>query len=79
MPDVLVRHVPQETLDALRERAKRNRRSLQQEILTALEAIAEESQPRNASEVAAAIRAKLSEGGRQFSDSVELVREDRER
>lgn len=31
MPDILVRDVPQRTLDALKERAKRNRRSLQQE------------------------------------------------
>ncbi|MBI2863206.1 MAG: hypothetical protein HYX94_01410 [Chloroflexi bacterium] len=79
MPDVLVRDVPEQTLDALRQRAKRNRRSLQQELLRVLEATAVETQPRSAGEIAAAIRARLSQGGRSFGDSADLVREDRER
>ena len=79
MPDILVRNVPQHTLDVLKQRASRNRRSLQQELLTVLEAIAEASQPQSPSQVAAAIRSRLAQGDRKFSDSAELVRQDRER
>ncbi|MDP2935018.1 MAG: hypothetical protein Q8O86_00845 [Dehalococcoidia bacterium] len=79
MPDILVRDVPHNTLDALKQRAKRNRRSLQQELLVVLEDTAERSQSRSPGHVAAAIRARLAQGDRTFSDSVELVRQDRER
>lgn len=79
MPDILVRNVPQHTLDAIKQRAKRNRRSMQQELLTVLEVIAEASQPQNPSQVASAIRSKLAQGDRKFSDSAELVRQDRGR
>lgn len=79
MPDILVRDVPQHTLEALKRRAKQNRRSLQQELLGVLEAIAEEQAVRSPAQVAAAIRARLAQSGRAFGDSVELLREDRER
>lgn len=79
MPDILLRNVPQDTLDVLKRRAKENRRSLQQELLSVLEAKAAESKMRDPVEVAAAIRERLAQGGRRFGDSVELIREDRER
>ncbi len=79
MADILVRDVPKSVLDALKARARRNRRSLQQELMHVLEATAERAQGQSPSEVAAAIRAKLARKDRIFSDSVELVREDRQR
>lgn len=39
MPSLSVKNVPEETLDRLRERAKRNHRSLQGELLTILEEV----------------------------------------
>ncbi|MCL5264493.1 MAG: hypothetical protein M1343_04750 [Chloroflexi bacterium] len=79
MPDILVRDVPQQTVDVLKQRAKQHRRSLQQELLSILEATAEGSQARSPSQIAAAIRARLAQGPRTFGDSTDLVREDRER
>lgn len=78
MTDILLRDVPQKTVDALKQRAKQNRRSLQEELLSILEAATQESQARSRSRVAAAIRTKLAQGGRTFGDSAELVREGRE-
>jgi plasmid stability protein len=79
MPDVLVRGVPDEILDALKQRARANRRSLQQEVLRILETSAREAQAVDPAQVADAIRQRLARGGRSFSDSVPLIREDRER
>ena len=79
MTDVLVRDVPQTLLDALKRRAARHRRSVQQEIVTILEAAAGEPERRTPAEVAAAIRARLAESGRTFRNSTDLIREDRER
>jgi plasmid stability protein len=41
MPDVLVRDVSKKTVEALKRRAKRQNRSLQQEVKTILERTAE--------------------------------------
>jgi hypothetical protein len=79
MPDILVRDVPLRTVEALKQRAKQNRRSLQQELICILEATAHESAAQNAARIAAQIRARLAAGGRAFGDSAALVREDRER
>ncbi len=79
MPNILVRAVAEGTLDALKQRARQNRRSLQQELLTILEMAAGGAAVPNPAQNAAAIRARLSQGSREFSDSVEQVREDRER
>jgi plasmid stability protein len=79
MPDVLVRGVPDETLDALKQRAKANRRSLQQEVLSILEASAREARAMDPAQVADAIRQRLARSGRSFGDSVPLIQEDRER
>lgn len=79
MPDLLVRDVPPETVEALKRRAAEHRRSLQQELLGILESSAKESGAKSPAEVAASIRAKLAATGRAFSDSAPSVREDRER
>ena len=77
--DLLVRDVPQLVMEALKRRAARHRRSVQQEALTILESAAREPGGLSAAEVAAAIQAKLAESGRAFGDSAALLREDRER
>jgi plasmid stability protein len=43
MPDLLVRNVSQKTLEALRERARRNDRSVQSELLELIERGVEEA------------------------------------
>jgi plasmid stability protein len=79
VPDVLIRNVPEATLAALKERAGRGHRSLQQELLGILQAAAEEQVAPTPAEIAATIRTRLAAGDRTFSDSTPLVREDRER
>ena len=79
MADVLIRNVDQSTLEALKRRAERHRRSLQQELLTILEAAVREPAPRMPAELAATLRTRLAQSGRTFSDSTALIREDRER
>ncbi len=79
MPNILVRNVPQSVIDALKKRAKENRRSLQQEVLTVLETICVERDTRSPAQVAAAIRSRLEREGRYFGDSAEMIREDRQR
>ena len=79
MPDVLIRNVPEATLTALKQRAGRGHRSLQQELLGILRAAAEEQASPTPAEIAATIRARLAASGRTFSDSTPMLREDRER
>lgn len=79
MTDILVRGVPEPTLEILKRRAKEHRRSLQQEVLSILERAAGEPGSRTAADVAAQIRSNLEKSGRQFGDSAALVREDRSR
>jgi plasmid stability protein len=79
MANILIRNVPEPILSALRKRAAQNRRSLQQEVLGIIEAAAGEPEGRTGAEIASAIRRRLSSSGRQFEDSVALLREDRAR
>jgi plasmid stability protein len=79
MPNVLIRDVPASVLDALKQRSERHRRSLQQELRGILEEAASSTDLQTAVEIAAAIRSRLAASGRTFSDSVDLIREDRER
>jgi antitoxin FitA len=76
MPDVLVRDISSETLEALKGRARQNRRSLQVELKWILEQAAQTSMV-DARAVAAKIRRSL--GKIAHSDSTELLREDRKR
>jgi len=80
MSDLLVRNVPEAVVDDLKRRAAGNRRSLQAEILTILEEAVEEGRRRERFfETADEFRTKLAQTGRQFSDSIDLIREDRQR
>jgi plasmid stability protein len=89
MPDVLVRDVKPSVLESLKKRAAQNGRSLQSELEIILEQVAKQplaseslSQFSNEAviesrKLAAKIRRSLE--GHQHSDSVELIREDRQR
>ena len=76
MPDILIRGLDARALKRLRTRAKRHRRSLQSEARLVLEQAAGAS----AEEIAAMLdNWKRRLGGRKFSRSVDLIREDRNR
>lgn len=79
MTDILIRNVPEPVLESLKRRAEERHRSLQHELLSILETASAQPTRETAAEVAAAIRARLAASGRSFGDSVELIREDRER
>jgi plasmid stability protein len=80
MSDILVRDVPDEVVSALKERAARNGRSLQREVMLILEGSTKEEARRRAALAAAdEIRNRLAASGRTFGDSVEDLREDRAR
>lgn len=76
MPDVLVRDVSVETLDALKAQAEMQGRSLQAELKLILDHAARKRMM-DARAVAAKIRRSL--GKRPHRDSVALLREDRRR
>ncbi len=76
MPDVLVRDVDEKVLSKLKERAVRNGRSLQGELLQVLKSTTEDeaiSDEKTADKIKKGLR------GRSFSDSAALLREDRRR
>lgn len=77
MPNILIRNLSQETVDALKRRAKRHGRSLQQEAAMAVEKVAAEIDTDYVAE-AHRIREELRASGRTFSDSTELIREARD-
>lgn len=75
MPQLLIRNLDEATMESLKERARRHNRSLQGEVKLILEASAR--QPDEAP-LAIAERWQGYFAGRTFSDSTELVREDRD-
>jgi len=77
MASVLVRDLDPAVVDRLKVRAEENGRSLQKELKAILETAA--AQATWAEARAAAERVRQMLGGRQFSDSTELIREDRDR
>lgn len=77
MPDVLVRKVPKKTLDALKRRAARAGRSLQQELRLALLRMGEETRG-DYVERARQMREELLKRGRAWSDSAEIIRRARQ-
>lgn len=77
MPNVLVRDVEPEVLEKIKKRAARNGRSLQTEVQIILRRSAEAAEPLSDAKVAAKIKASLRGG--TYSDSAELLREDRNR
>jgi plasmid stability protein len=76
MGSILVRGLDQRTIERLKERARLNGRSLQQEVKALLERAAETLTMREARRVSDQWRRRL--GGRRFSDSAQLIREDRD-
>jgi antitoxin FitA len=76
MGQVLVRNLPAEVVRKLKRRARQRRRSLQEELKDILEQAAQ----RSATDVQAEInRIRKLFGGRKFSDSSNLIRQDRAR
>ena len=76
MPDVLVRDVETDVVESLKSRAAVNGRSLQAELKTILAQAAQVTMA-DAREVAAKIRRSLS--GKTYSNSADLLAEDRQR
>jgi plasmid stability protein len=76
MPDVLVRGIDDDVLEALKERARTNGRSLQVELRTILEQAAR-TRMIDSRALAAKIRRSLKSG--RHSDSAALLAEDRRR
>lgn len=77
MPNILVRNLPEEVVEELKQRARRHNRPLQQEVSEIL--IRSARQGCDVAQRAATIRARLLAKGGAFSDSVDLLREDRGR
>ncbi len=78
MANVLIRNIPDEVLDRIKNMAKRHNRSLQQELSEAIENIASQSSL-DFSQKAKELREKLRKKRVRFTDSAELIREDRNR
>jgi plasmid stability protein len=78
MARVLIRNLDERTVNKLKARAARNRRSLQAELQVIVERAAEVDIV-DGRAAAARIRRKLELSGRKFSDTTELLAEDRRR
>ena len=76
MGSILVRGLDQKTIERLRERARLNGRSLQQEVKEILMSAADTLTMIEARRLAEWWQRRL--GGRSFSDSARLIREDRD-
>lgn len=74
MPDLLIRGLSEQTIRRLRDRARRNGRSLQSEAKRVLENVAGPS----LAEIVETGRQLRKQLGRTFSDSADLIREDRD-
>jgi plasmid stability protein len=78
MANVLIRNIPDDVIEELKLRAKSNNRPLQRELRGILLEIARRPFG-DIVQRAAEIRLKLSGERRSFTDSAELLREDRDR
>ena len=80
MAQILVRNLDEDTVKKLKNRAKNNGRSLQAEVKMILEQASGEEgtvDMETAKKMLAEFRERFK--GRKFPDSVELIREDRDR
>ena len=77
MAQVLVRQLNKKVVDRLKKRAREHGRSLQSEVKTILEEAVPDYE--GAWKRIEFIRTKLQRSGRKFSDSADLIREDRAR
>lgn len=78
MPEILVRNLSKETVDALKQQAERHRRSLQSEVAMILEREAAGAK-HDFVESTRRLRARIAKRGAQQTNSVDLIREDRDR
>ncbi len=76
MPNILIRDVPQKVVSQLKARARRHNRSLQQELKDVIESFTRYSAG-GITLRATSIRKKLAAKRKTFTDSAELLREDR--
>ncbi len=76
MANVLLRDVPEEVLNRLKDMAKAHNRSLQQELRVVLESTAGQTLP-SVFQKASELRKQLRKKGIRFSDSAKLIRKDR--
>jgi plasmid stability protein len=76
MPSILVQGLDPKTIQRLKERARLNGRSLQQEVKEILERAADMLTMEEARRLSERWRRRL--GGRSPSDSARLIREDRD-
>lgn len=74
--NISIKNAPEELVEKLKARAARHRRSLQGELLTILEEAVEPKRKLSAEEIMAELK-KLN--FRTPSESVEMIREDRDR
>lgn len=78
MPDLLIRNVHEKTVSALKNKAAKNKHSLQQELLQIIESAAREDHIVN-SDYATMVREQLQAYGSEFTDSTKSIRADRSR
>jgi plasmid stability protein len=78
MAQVLVRNLDEKVVSRLKKRAEQRGRSLQAEVKMILEEAAQQDYT-DFWKSADRIRERLKRSGRKFSDSAELIREDRDR
>jgi plasmid stability protein len=76
MPNILIRDVSQKTVDQLKARARQHNRSLQGEVKHLVE---ETVKTDGEGALLRARKIRASFGKKMFSDSAELLREDRNR
>lgn len=83
MPTLYVENIPDDLYKALRERARRNRKSIAAEVLSLLEknipTAAELRRRQKLVKEIARIRLSPPNGPRSFASGEEMIREDRER
>jgi plasmid stability protein len=77
MAQVLVRQLDNKVVDRLKRRAKEHGRSLQSEVKTILEEAVPDYEA--AWKRIEGFRKRLGKSGRTFTDSADLIREDRDR
>ena len=78
MAQIIVRNLDDAIVETLKKRAERNNRSLEAEVRQILEQASQQLSWDEAWERVDAFRQKMIDSGRTFSDSAELIREDRD-
>jgi len=78
MATLLIRDIPESVVGRLKNIARQNKRSLQQELKAVLENTASQSSP-DVFQKVAEIRDKMRKKSLRFTDSAKILREDRRR